>query len=70
MPQDYNQTMNLPKTEFPMRAGLPQSEPERLKKWEADRVYDHVMENNEGKPLYVLQTALRTPTAISTWAPL
>ena len=51
MPQDYNQTMNLPKTEFPMRAGLPQSEPERLKKWEADRVYDHVMENNEGKPL-------------------
>ena len=54
MPQDYNQTMNLPKTEFPMRAGLPQSEPERLKKWEADRVYDHVMENNEGKPLYVL----------------
>ena len=35
MPQDYNQTMNLPKTEFPMRAGLPQSEPERLKKWDA-----------------------------------
>ena len=33
MPQDYNQTMNLPKTEFPMRAGLPQSEPERLKKF-------------------------------------
>ena len=70
MPQDYNQTMNLPKTEFPMRAGLPQSEPERLKKWEADRVYDHVMENNEGKPLYVLHDGPRTQTATFTWARL
>jgi len=34
MGNDYKHTMNLPKTDFPMRAGLPKSEPIRLKKWE------------------------------------
>ena len=52
--QDYNKTLNLPQTEFPMRAGLPQREPEMLKAWETDRLYDRLMEKNEGKPLYVL----------------
>lgn len=33
---DYNQTLNLPKTEFPMRAGLPKREPEFLARWEAN----------------------------------
>lgn len=50
---DYNQTLNLPKTEFPMRAGLPQREPVMLEKWEQDRLYYKMVENNEGKPLYV-----------------
>lgn len=54
MPQDYNATLNLPKTEFPMRAGLPKSEPETLKRWEQERIYDKLMEKNEGKPLFVL----------------
>ena len=54
MSQDYNKTLNLPKTEFPMRAGLPSMEPNRLKKWEEDNVYERLMEKNEGKPLYVL----------------
>ena len=31
---DYNKTINLPKTDFPMRAGLPKREPEMLKRWE------------------------------------
>ncbi|MBR2338288.1 MAG: isoleucine--tRNA ligase [Clostridia bacterium] len=52
--QDYNQTLNLPQTEFPMRAGLPQREPEFLEKWEKDDIYGKLMEKNEGKPLYVL----------------
>ena len=30
---DYNKTINLPKTDFPMRAGLPKREPEMLKRW-------------------------------------
>lgn len=54
MPQDYNNTMNLPKTEFPMRAGLPKMEPKLLEKWEEEKIYETLMEKNEGKPLYVL----------------
>ncbi|MBQ0097397.1 MAG: isoleucine--tRNA ligase [Oscillospiraceae bacterium] len=54
MSQDYNSTLNLPKTDFPMRAGLPQSEPLTLKKWNEEKVYEKLMEKNEGKPLYVL----------------
>ncbi len=54
MSQDYNKTLNLPKTEFPMRAGLPKSEPVTLQKWEDNDVYGKLMEHNEGKPLYVL----------------
>ena len=36
---DYNQTLNLPKTDFPMRAALPQREPEFLKAWEENDQY-------------------------------
>jgi isoleucyl-tRNA synthetase len=41
---DYKDTLNLPKTEFPMRAGLPKREPEWLEKWENIRVYDTLRE--------------------------
>ena len=51
---DYNKTLNLPKTEFPMRAGLPKREPEFLARWEANDQYKKLMEHNEGKPLFVL----------------
>ena len=54
MSQDYNATLNLPKTDFPMRAGLPKSEPVMLKNWEEEKIYDKLMELNEGKPLFVL----------------
>jgi isoleucyl-tRNA synthetase len=54
MSQDYNTTLNLPKTEFPMRAGLPQSEPKTLERWDEEKAYEKLMEKNEGKPLYVL----------------
>ena len=54
MPQDYNQTLNLPSTDFPMRANLPKREPEMLREWEEEKLYEKVMEKNEGKPLYVL----------------
>ncbi len=52
--QDYNNTLNLPKTEFPMRAGLPQREPEALAEWQEKHLYEKLMEHNEGKPLYIL----------------
>lgn len=54
MSQDYNATLNLPKTDFPMRAGLPQSEPKTLERWEQEKVYDKLIKKNEGKPLFVL----------------
>ena len=54
MPQDYNSTLNLPKTDFPMRAGLPQSEPVTLKKWEEEGVYHKLIEKNAGKPKFIL----------------
>ena len=57
MSQDYNSTLNLPKTDFPMRAGLPKSEPETLKKWEENKTYEKLMEKNEGKPLFEIGRA-------------
>ncbi|WP_405343636.1 isoleucine--tRNA ligase [Ruminococcus sp.] len=54
MSQDYNLTLNLPKTEFPMRGGLPKAEPKTLERWEEEKVYDKLIEKNEGKPKYVL----------------
>ncbi len=54
MAQDYNKTLNLPNTEFPMRAGLPQSEPVTLKKWDDNDVYGKLMEKNAGKPMFIL----------------
>lgn len=54
MPQDYNNTINLPKTEFPMRAGLPKREPGFLENWEKEDLYHTLMQKNEGKPLFVL----------------
>ena len=52
--QDYNKTLNLPVTEFPMRAGLPTREPEALKQWQDEGVYEELLKINEGKPLYIL----------------
>ncbi len=54
MPQDYNKTLNLPQTDFPMRGNLPTREPEMLKKWDNDRLYYKMVENNAGKPKYIL----------------
>jgi isoleucyl-tRNA synthetase len=54
MPQDYNATVNLPKTEFPMRAGLPVREPEMLRSWYDMDLYGKMKERTQGRPLYVL----------------
>lgn len=54
MPQDYNKTLNLMGTEFPMRANLPQREPEMLEQWENEHLYENMLEKNDGKPTFVL----------------
>ncbi len=54
MATDYNATLNLPKTDFPMRAGLPKREPEWLKGWNEKDIYGALMKKNAGKPKFVL----------------
>ena len=51
---DYNKTICLPKTDFPMRAGLPKREPEMLKRWETEDLYHELLKKNEGKTLFNL----------------
>ncbi|AWB47637.1 isoleucine--tRNA ligase [Gemmobacter aquarius] len=53
---DYRPTVFLPETEFPMRAGLPQREPDWLKRWEEIGVYDRLRERGaaEGRVPFVL----------------
>ncbi|MGJ8602666.1 MAG: isoleucine--tRNA ligase [Marivita sp.] len=51
---DYKDTLNLPKTEFPMRAGLPKREPEWLEKWAKIGVYDRLREKAEGRTPFTL----------------
>ena len=54
MSQDFNSTLNLPKTDFPMRAGLPKREPEMLKNWEELDIYNEMLKKNEGHPRFSL----------------
>ena len=51
---DYSQTLFLPKTDFPMRAGLPQKEPEILARWARENLYRALRESGKGRPKFVL----------------
>ena len=51
---DYNKTLNLPETEYPMRGNLPAKEPVMLENWDNEKLYKKILEKNEGKPSYVL----------------
>ncbi len=51
---DYKSTLNLPKTDFPMKANLPQREPGLLAWWEQERLYDKIQEAGKGRPRYLL----------------
>jgi isoleucyl-tRNA synthetase len=52
--RDYSETLFLPKTGFPMRAGLPQREPHILERWERMNLYRRQREQAKGRPKYVL----------------
>ncbi|MGZ5023628.1 MAG: isoleucine--tRNA ligase [Chthoniobacterales bacterium] len=54
MAQNYKDTLNLPKTDFPMKASLTTREPEILKKWEQSRLYEQIQKASEGRELFVL----------------
>ncbi len=51
---EYNKTINLPKTDFPMRAGLPKREPGMLEAWNKLDLYHELLKKNEGKPRFSL----------------
>ena len=52
--RDYSETLFLPQTEFPMRAGLPQREPEILARWAKLGLYERLREAGKGRPRFVL----------------
>ncbi len=54
MAQNYNDTIHLPSTPFAMRAGLPKKEPQMLADWQKNHVYEQMIQNNEGKPRFIL----------------
>jgi len=51
---DYKSTLNLPRTDFPMKADLVAREPERLKKWEAAKLYENIQAARANAPKFVL----------------
>jgi isoleucyl-tRNA synthetase len=52
--RDYSETLFLPRTDFPMRAGLPQKEPEILARWEKLRLYERLRAAAKGNPKFIL----------------
>ncbi|MFZ0523055.1 MAG: isoleucine--tRNA ligase [Candidatus Acidiferrales bacterium] len=59
---DLKSTLNLPKTDFPMKAKLPEREPEQLAAWEATGLYYRILESREDAPLFVLHDGPPYPT--------
>jgi isoleucyl-tRNA synthetase len=53
-PPELKATLNLPHSDFPMKANLPQSEPKRLAAWEQDRIYEQIRAVRQDAPIYVL----------------
>ena len=51
---DYKPTLNLPKTAFPMRGNLANREPEALKNWDKEGLYQQIREASKGRPTFVL----------------
>ncbi len=51
---DYRDTLNLPKTKFKMKANLTQREPQFLRRWEKENLYEKLEQAGTGRPLYIL----------------
>jgi isoleucyl-tRNA synthetase len=61
-PLELKKTLNLPKTDFPMKAGLPQNEPKQLAAWQESKLYERILEARKGQPLFVLHDGPPYPT--------
>ncbi len=53
-PQNYKDTVLLPKTDFPMKADLVTREPQRLEKWQAGKLYERIQAQTKGQPTFIL----------------
>ena len=65
---DYKDTLNLPHTDFPMKANLAQREPQMLQHWDELDLYRRIGEKNAGKPKFILHDG--PPYANCTWVML
>ena len=54
VPLELKETINLPKTAFPMKANLPQNEPKMLERWEQMGIYQRIRQARKGAPRYIL----------------
>jgi isoleucyl-tRNA synthetase len=61
-PLELKKTLNLPKTDFPMKASLPQNEPKQLAAWQDENLYERILEVRKGEPLFVLHDGPPYPT--------
>ena len=63
--KDYSKTLYLPQTDFPMRAGLPQREPEILKRWNEIGLYDRLRKAAAGRPSTTARRCWKCSCSIS-----
>lgn len=63
---DYKETLLMPKTDFPMRGGLPNKEPQIQEKWDAEDQYHKALEKNKGNEtsFYMMAHHMRMVTYI------
>jgi isoleucyl-tRNA synthetase len=59
---DLKSTLNLPRTDFPMKARLPEREPQQLAEWERIGIYEKILESRAGAPIFVLHDGPPYPT--------
>ena len=61
-PAELKQTLNLPRTDFPMKANLPVSEPKMLAEWQEKKIYESILEARKDRPLFLLHDGPPYPT--------
>ncbi|HKV24841.1 MAG TPA: isoleucine--tRNA ligase [Candidatus Acidoferrum sp.] len=61
-PLELKKTLNLPKTDFPMKAGLPLNEPKRLAAWQQQDIYERILAKHEGQTRFILHDGPPYPT--------
>src|SRR5882724_13040813 len=61
-PLELKKTLNLPKTDFPMKASLPLNEPKQLEAWQQANLYQQILDARNGMPLFVLHDGPPYPT--------